>query len=295
MMNPPIRRQLRNVEVVQGPLRPLGVGDAHTPVSHPNVGMLSFRNTQHASRKSGAKSGAGGELQVNQVAPRSVVAPVSGGAHVAGAAPSGIPHYYEMAHAPNSPGSSENALVSRLIAGDERALGELYDRHGGMAYSLACAIVHDSADAEEVVAEAFAQIWRSAATFDPSRGNVIAWLTTIVRSRSLDLVRSQRRRARALDEAVAMSDESEAPGMSTGLSTADRGAELSETQLLVRRSLARLPANQRTVLELAYFGGLSQSEIADRLKEPLGTVKTRMRSGMEKLRHQLQPLVEASQ
>ncbi|MEP7344588.1 MAG: sigma-70 family RNA polymerase sigma factor [Gemmatimonadaceae bacterium] len=198
-----------------------------------------------------------------------------------------------MPQAPTTPASSESALVSRLIAGDERALGELYDRHGGMAYSLACAIVPDPADAEEVVAEAFAQIWRSAATFDPSRGNVIAWLTTIVRSRSLDLVRSQRRRARALDEAVAMSDASEAPGMSTGLSEADRGVELSEAQRLVRHSLQTLPAAQRTVLELAYFGGLSQSEIAERLSEPLGTVKTRMRAGMEKLRQLLRPLVEA--
>ena len=197
-----------------------------------------------------------------------------------------------MAQSPNFPASSESALVSRLIAGDERALGELYDRHGGMAYSLACAIVPDSADAEEVVAEAFAQIWRTAATFDPARGNVIAWLTTIVRSRSLDMVRSQRRRARALDEAVAMSDESEAPGMSTGRSETDRGVELSEAQVLVRQSLTTLPAAQRQVLELAYFGGLSQSEIAERLNEPLGTVKTRMRAGMEKLRQQLRPLVE---
>lgn len=193
----------------------------------------------------------------------------------------------------DAPGSVENALVSRLIAGDEQALGELFDRHGGMAYSLAYAIVSDAADAEEVVAEAFAQVWRSAATFDANRGNVLAWLTTIVRSRSLDLIRSQRRRARALDEAVAMSDDSEAPGMSTGLADAGRRAELTEVQVLVRRSLATLPAAQRTVLELAYFGGLSQSEIADRLQEPLGTVKTRMRAGMEKLRQQLRPLVES--
>jgi RNA polymerase sigma-70 factor (ECF subfamily) len=161
-----------------------------------------------------------------------------------------------------------------------------------MAYSLACAIVPDPADAEEVVAEAFAQIWRSAASFDPSRGNVLAWLTTIVRSRSLDVVRAQRRRARALDNAISLSDEGEAPGMSAGVPAADRGAERSEARVLVRQSLAALPVAQRTVLELAYFGGLSQSEIAERLKEPLGTVKTRMRSGLEKLRQQLRPLLE---
>ena len=195
-----------------------------------------------------------------------------------------------MANTTQTPGP-EHMLVSRLAAGDERALGELYDRYGGVAYSLACAIVPDSADAEEVVADAFAQVWRSAASFDPSRGNVLAWLTTIVRSRALDLVRSQRRRARALDQAVAMSDESEQPGMSTGIAFADRGVELSEAQRLVRQSLGALPANQRVVLELAYFGGLSQSEIAEKLQEPLGTVKTRMRSGMEKLRQSLAPVL----
>lgn len=197
-----------------------------------------------------------------------------------------------MPSVPPSPVMTEQALISRLMAGDERALGELYDRCGAMAYSLAAAIVADATDAEEVVAEAFAQIWRSAASYDPSRGNVIAWLTTIVRSRALDLLRSQRRRARALDEAVAFSDDSEAPGMSTSVQDADRRAELSEAQTLVRRSLGALPAPQRLVLELAYFGGLSQSEIAEHLNEPLGTVKTRMRSGMEKLRQQLRPLVE---
>jgi RNA polymerase sigma-70 factor (ECF subfamily) len=195
-----------------------------------------------------------------------------------------------MANTSQTPGP-ERALVSRLAAGDERALGELYDLYGGMAYSLACAIVPDSADAEEVVADAFAQVWRSATTFDPSRGNVLAWLTTIVRSRALDLVRSQRRRARALDQAVAMSDEGEQPGMSTGTTFADRGLELSEAQRLVRSSLGTLPVNQRVVLELAYFGGLSQSEIAEKLQEPLGTVKTRMRSGMEKLRQALAPVL----
>lgn len=195
-----------------------------------------------------------------------------------------------MANTSQTPGP-ELSLVSRLAAGDERALGELYDLYGGMAYSLACAIVPDSADAEEVVADAFAQVWRSSTTFDPSRGNLLAWLTTIVRSRALDLVRSQRRRARALDQAVAMSDESEQPGMSTGNTFADRGVELSEAQRLVRSSLGTLPVNQRVVLELAYFGGLSQSEIAEKLQEPLGTVKTRMRSGMEKLRQALAPVL----
>lgn len=190
-------------------------------------------------------------------------------------------------------GSSDLEVVARLIAGDERALGALYDRYGALAFSLASAIVHDSADAEEVVAETFSQIWRTAASFDATRGSVVAWVSTIARTRSLDLIRSQKRRAKILDEAAAMSDDTTSPGLSSGAPSPDRGVEVSEAQQLVRRSLADLPAPQRLVLELAYFGGLSQSEIADRLSEPLGTVKTRMRSGMEKLRQALGPLMEA--
>ncbi|MGQ0650012.1 MAG: sigma-70 family RNA polymerase sigma factor [Gemmatimonadaceae bacterium] len=197
-----------------------------------------------------------------------------------------------MSPAPPTPNPSDLQVMSRLIAGDERALGMLYDRYGALAYSLAAAIVPDLADAEEVVADAFAQIWRSAATFDASRGSVIAWISTIVRTRSLDLIRSQKRRARVLDQAAAMSDDGTSPGLSTGAASPDREVEVSEAQVLVRRSLADLPPPQRLVLELAYFGGLSQSEIADRLSEPLGTVKTRMRAGMEKMRHALGPLME---
>lgn len=184
-------------------------------------------------------------------------------------------------------------VVARLTAGDERALGVLYDRYGALAFSLASAIVHDTADAEEVVAETFSQIWRTASSFDAGRGSVVAWVSTIARTRSLDLIRSQKRRARIMDEAAAMSAEGSSPGLSSGVPSPDREVEMSEAQRLVRRSLADLPPPQRHVLELAYFGGLSQSEIAEKLSEPLGTVKTRMRSGMEKLRQALGPLLEA--
>jgi len=162
-----------------------------------------------------------------------------------------------------------------------------------MAYSLACAIVGEHADAEEVVADAFAQVWRSASGFDPARGSVAAWIATIARTRALDLVRSRKRRARVLEEAAVVTDEGETLVLAPSLETADRGAELTETSAIVRRSLADLPAPQRRVIELAYFGGLSQSEIATQLSEPLGTVKTRMRAGMEKLRQALRPVLEA--
>lgn len=187
----------------------------------------------------------------------------------------------------------DSALVAHAAGGDERALGDLYDRYGGMAYSLACAIVGEHADAEEVVADAFAQIWRSASSFDASRGSVAAWVATIARTRALDLVRSRKRRARVLEEAAVVTDEGESLVLAPSTEATDRSVEQSEASVIVRRSLADLPASQRKVIELAYFGGLSQSEIAEQLSEPLGTVKTRMRAGMEKLRQALRPVLEA--
>jgi len=187
----------------------------------------------------------------------------------------------------------DSALVAQAAGGDERALGELYDRYGGMSFSLACAIVGEHADAEEVVADAFAQVWRSASGFDAARGSVAAWLATIVRTRALDLLRSRKRRARVLEEAAVVTDEGESLVLAPSVESTDRSAELTETSVIVRKSLAELPLPQRRVIELAYFGGLSQSEIAAQLSEPLGTVKTRMRAGMDKLRQALRPLLEA--
>ena len=189
--------------------------------------------------------------------------------------------------------SPDSALVAQAASGDERALGQLYDRYGSMAFSLACSIVGEQADAEEVVADAFAQVWRSASGFDPARGSVAAWLATIVRTRALDLVRSRKRRARVLEEAAVVTDEGETLVLAPTLEAADRGAEMTEASAIVRKSLAELPPPQRKVIELAYFGGLSQSEIAAHLSEPLGTVKPRMRAAMEKLRQALRPLIEA--
>ena len=178
-----------------------------------------------------------------------------------------------------------------MAAGEERALGELYDRHGGMAYALALAIVREGADAEEVVADAFGQVWRSVAQYDPGRGSVAGWLATITRTRALDLVRARGRRTRAVERAA----QADADGLAAPLATAadqpDRGIERQEARRLVARSLGELPEPQRRVIELAYFGGLSQTEIAAELQEPLGTVKTRMRAAMEKLRGSLAPLL----
>ena len=187
-------------------------------------------------------------------------------------------------------GTPDRALVARIETGDARALGELYDRHGRMAYSLAIVILGERADAEEVVADAFGQAWRTAGQFDPARGSVTAWLATITRTRALDLARSRGRRARVLQRAAESGDGLAAPIAPAGHAP-DRAAERQEARALVARSLAELPEPQRRVIELAYFGGLTQTEIAAELAEPLGTVKTRIRAALEKMRNALAPLL----
>ena len=179
----------------------------------------------------------------------------------------------------SSPADSE--LVARAAAGDERAVGLLYDRYGTVLYAVAFRVLGERADAEEVVLEAFTQAWRDAPRFEPGRGSVAGWLTTIARSRALDLVRARTRRSRITAAAAA-----EAPAAPPG---PDSALDHEERRREVRRALDALSPTQRQAIELAYFEGLSQSEIAERLQEPLGTIKTRVRLGMQKLRECLRP------
>jgi RNA polymerase sigma-70 factor (ECF subfamily) len=181
------------------------------------------------------------------------------------------------------------ALLRRVGAGDERALAALYDRWAGTVHALARRIVREDAEADDVVEDTFWQLWRQAARYDPARGSVSAWLLTVARSRALD-----RRRARArLRE-----DQEDEPG-SLGALAADAGASpldatvASDRRRIVRAALDGLPGEQREALELAYYGGLSQTEIAERTGTPLGTVKTRMRLALRKLRDGLGGLAEA--
>lgn len=197
-----------------------------------------------------------------------------------------------MADQPAGGRVPDRVLAARIAGGDERALGELYDRHCAPVYALAYAIVGERADADEVVADAFGQVWRTAEQYDPARGGVAAWLATITRTRALDLLRARGRRARAIERAAHLSDEGLAAPIAAVGNAPDRGPELDETRRLVRTSLAELPEPQRRVIELAYFGGLSQNEIAAALREPLGTVKTRMRAALERLRTALGPVLE---
>jgi RNA polymerase sigma-70 factor (ECF subfamily) len=187
-------------------------------------------------------------------------------------------------------GGGDRALVARVADGDGAALGALYDRYGRTLFSLAYRILGDGDDAEEVVMDAMEQAWRSAADYSPERGSVAAWLVVLVRSRALDRLRARRRQARALDRAWSLEPEA-APGMGSTLEGAGAAAEAGDRRSRVLAALRQLPESQRVCLELAYYEGLTQTQIAARLDEPLGTVKTRMRLGLIKLRESLQPAI----
>ncbi len=186
------------------------------------------------------------------------------------------------------PPSVDGDLVARAVRGDERAIGQLYDRYGAVLYAVAYRIVGQRADAEEAVLEAFAQAWRDAGRFEAGRGSVAGWLTMIARSRALDLVRSRSRRDRITASAAADRPNT-SPGMSEFRPDPGKALDHAERQQQVQQALETLSQPQRQAIELAYFEGLSQSEIAERLQEPLGTVKTRVRLGMQKLRECLRP------
>jgi RNA polymerase sigma-70 factor (ECF subfamily) len=169
---------------------------------------------------------------------------------------------------------SDADLVKAAAAGDSASLGELFDRHAGRMKSLALRIVRAPEEAEDVVQEIFVQAWRQADRFDARRGTVLAWLSIMVRSRSLD---RWRRKTTRRETAISEAHELEARTATDDMSTwAAKGA------------LSDLPQDQRELLELAYWQGLSQAEIALRLKLPLGTVKTRMRTGLKTLRSMLE-------
>jgi len=170
-----------------------------------------------------------------------------------------------------------------LIGGkDAGAFDVFYERHGGASYSLAYRIVGDRQAAEDVTQEAFVSIWRSGARYDAARGSVRSWTLGIVRNRAIDLLRSRSGRAPKLDF-----DDEVALEARPAEEFTDTEALRRETARELRGALGELPDDQSKVIELAYFGGFSQSEIAEMLSEPLGTVKGRMRLGLEKIRGQL--------
>ena len=183
-------------------------------------------------------------------------------------------------------GREDAALVRAMADGDDRALGALYDRWQGIVHGVVARILRQPNDIEDIVEETFWQAWRQASRFDPTRGAVQTWLLTIARSRALDRARAIRRRR----ESPIEGDDGEVVVQQVAPDDPGLDAEAAERRRVVTAALAQLPAEQREVLELGYYGGLSQSEIAERTGQPLGTVKTRMRLAMQKLRSQLQIL-----
>ena len=186
------------------------------------------------------------------------------------------------------------ALVRRMEAGDEQALSAFYARWYPVVTALVTRILKSAEDVEDVVEETFWQAWRQASRFAASRGSVQTWLLTIARSRALDRLRAARRlREESIDDAPGAETGSADVGVALA-STSDPSldAEHSERKQLVVAALGELPREQREALELGYFGGLSQAEIAERTEQPLGTVKTRMRLAMLKLKERLAPLRE---
>ncbi len=171
---------------------------------------------------------------------------------------------------------SDEALVALVARGDEGALAELYDRVSRIAYGLALRVLRDERHAEDAVQEAFLQVWRSAATFRAERAKASTWILTLVHRRAVDLVRREERR-----QTDPMLDD-DAAGAST--EDTEEAAWLRFERERVQAALKQLPDVQREALELAYYGGFSQSELAERLGVPLGTIKSRMFAGLSRLR-----------
>jgi RNA polymerase sigma factor (sigma-70 family) len=169
---------------------------------------------------------------------------------------------------------SDEEILEAIAGGDDDALGALYDRFGRIAYRLAYRVLQDQALAEDAVQEAFLAVWRSADSYRRERAKPGTWILTLVHRRAVDLVRREdRRRADPLEEA---------PEAAAG-PVADE-IDLRERRATVQAALAQLPDDQRQALELAYYGGYSQSELAERLGVPLGTIKSRMFTGLSRLR-----------
>lgn len=181
-------------------------------------------------------------------------------------------------------GREDAMLVARMAAGDRAALGALYDRFARPLLASAARILRDPKEAEDVVHDVFLAMWDKAGSYDPARGTAFAWAVTLTRNRAIDRMRMRVRRADLLSTAVVddlpVGAGNEAPDSADRLDTTDRAA-------VVRRALGGLPVEQQKALQLAFFGGLTQQEIAERLQEPLGTIKARIRRGLLKLRDHL--------
>lgn len=175
-------------------------------------------------------------------------------------------------------------LADQMARGDKTALGRLYDLLARPLYSLALRVTGDAAEAQDVVQDVFLQLWNKAADYQPARGSYFSWAATLTRNRSLDRVRMRKRRGEILHESAA----DIAPADDRDLNAGDT-LWLREKAGAVRSALRELPSEQRQAIELAFFGGYTQQQIAEQLGDPLGTVKARIRRGLLRLREALSP------
>lgn len=199
------------------------------------------------------------------------------------------PRLDRMTETPATPPSNERQqedarLLRRMAQREKAAFAELYDRFSRPLYATALRVVQDPTEAQDIVHDAFVTLWEKAGNFDDTRGSAFAWAVTLVRNRSLDRIRSRRRRSELLAESVLSDlgyDEAAVGG------SADENAALGDDALAVRAAVATLPPEQKRALELAFFSGFTQQQIAEQLREPLGTIKARIRRGLLKLRDSL--------
>lgn len=182
---------------------------------------------------------------------------------------------------------SDDMLMAAITSRDELAFAVLYDRYADLVYSASLRVLSDPQLAEDAAQDVFTRLWNQPRSFIPERGRFLSWLMSVTRNRAVDELRARGRRRRREGGPLGEPDEAAEPLFASDPVDPQWSAELHEDQAAVRRALAALPGDQRLALELAYFGGLTQQEIATHLHEPLGTVKTRIRLGMQKLRRSL--------
>ena len=182
--------------------------------------------------------------------------------------------------------AADRRALEGMARGDHGALAELYDRHGRLVYSLALRVLRDQGDAEDVVQEVFSQAWRQASRYESTRGQVVAWLMNLARSRAIDRLRSRRARPETVANDV------EADRILDHAPPIDEQLALSDQAERIRAAVEQLSLLQRVAIELAFYEGLTHVEIAERLELPLGTVKTRIRQGLSKLKERLAGAVQ---
>jgi RNA polymerase sigma-70 factor, ECF subfamily len=192
-----------------------------------------------------------------------------------------MPDGQDRVNTSSTEGADDRALLRAVAARDKEALRQLYARHSAVLFALSMKVLTDRSEAEDVLQEAFVQVWKTAGSFDEGRGKPLGWLIMLTRSRAIDRLRSRKPRTRATESMSKDTSQTAEP------KTPADEAVASEAQRTVRDALKSLPSEQRVPIEMAYFGGLTQFEIAQQLSQPLGTVKTRMRNGMLRLREQL--------